>query len=358
MTAVIVLIPAYEPTERLPDLVDDLRLARADLEIVVVDDGSGSAYADVFDRATSAGATVLHHERNLGKGAALKTGFAHLEPRADAPSIVTADADGQHTVHDILAVADEVSASRESEMVLGCRSFDSADVPLRSRVGNAISRYLFSAAAGFTVSDTQTGLRGFPHAMLSWLRTLPGERFEYEQNMLLRARRAGWNTTEVPIETVYLDHNSSSHFRPVRDSALVLWPVLLFACSSFVGFLIDTAFVVLLTALTGMLVPAIIGARVISATANFAINRRFVFQQRDPNRLHAQVIRYGLLAVALLVSNIVWMTALVSWGVPLLVAKITTEIVLFITSYGTQKALVFAPIREQTHIHNPQKHET
>ncbi|MET0812090.1 MAG: bifunctional glycosyltransferase family 2/GtrA family protein [Microbacterium sp.] len=338
----IVLIPAFEPGAALPALVSDLSAADPDAEIVVVDDGSGGSFDAVFADAERCGATVITHAVNEGKGAALKTGFDHVLERHPGEDVVTADADGQHTVGDILRVAEELrrdAAAGRTVVVLGCRGF-TGSVPLRSRLGNGISRGLFRAAAGWRLSDTQTGLRGIPSAVLPWMRDQPGERFEYEQNVLLRSHRDGIETREIPIETVYLDRNASSHFRPVVDSLRVVLPVVLFAGSSLVAFTVDTLALLLFTAMTGWLVPSIIAARVLSASVNFAMNRRYVFTRSARGRL-GQAARYALLAAALLASNIVWIDALTRFGVPLVLAKITTEVVLFVTSYGVQKTFVF-----------------
>lgn len=338
----IVLIPAYEPGSALPALVTALREADDEVEIVVVDDGSDPVFEPVFLDAERRGAMILAHAVNEGKGAALKTGLDHILRAHPGDDVVTADADGQHTVGDILRVADalrEDAADGRAAVVLGCRGF-TGRVPMRSRLGNGISRALFRAAAGWSLSDTQTGLRGIPAGVIPWMLDQPGERFEYEQNVLLRAHRDGIRTRELPIETVYLDHNSSSHFRPVADSLRVALPLVLFAGSSLIAFTVDTVALLVLTALTGWLVPSIVAARVLSATVNFAMNRRYVFRHSTRGRL-GQAARYALLAAALLASNIVWIDALTRFGVPLVLAKIATEIVLFVTSYGVQKTFVF-----------------
>ena len=169
---------------------------------------------------------------------------------------------------------------------------------------------------------------------------MPGERFEYEQNVLLRSGRAGVATRELPIETVYLDANASSHFRPIVDSLRVVLPLALFAGSSLLAFAIDTVALLVLTALTGWLVPSIVAARVLSASVNFAVNRRLVFRPVH-GRTAGQALRYALLASALLASNVVWLEALTGLGVPLVAAKIATEGVLFVTGYGAQRTFVF-----------------
>lgn len=345
-----VVIPAFEPGNCLPQLVSQLREVDHGIQVVVVDDGSGPRYRGVFDHVRAAGADVLTLTHNRGKGAALKAAFAEVLRRAPGSAVVTADADGQHTVTDILRVAERLRADAEAErsdIILGSRSF-SGNVPARSRWGNAASRVLFRAATGRWIQDTQTGLRGIPASLLEWSLEQPGSRFEYEQNVLLHAGRDGVGLVEIPIETVYLENNGSSHFRPLIDSARVLLPVALFAGSSLIAFVIDTVALLLFTALTGSLIPSVIAARLISASVNFGLNRRFVFRSGG-GRFVRQLAAYSVLALGLLASNIVWLTVLVDMGLPLLLSKVVTELVLFVTSYGVQRAVVFRAAQLVSH---------
>jgi glycosyltransferase involved in cell wall biosynthesis len=218
----IVLIPAYEPDQHLVDVVAEIRRQAPTWQVVVVDDGSSSRYAIVFTMAAALGATVLTHEKNRGKGAALKTGFAWIRDHAPGKTVVCADSDGQHLVHDIVRVACSV---QPGTMVLGGRKF-TGKVPVRSRLGNSVTRHVFRALGGVPVYDTQTGLRAYPHELLAWLCSVPGERFEYEFQALLRARTAAIRIVEVEIETVYHVQRRSSHFRTVRDSVRVYAPLL------------------------------------------------------------------------------------------------------------------------------------
>jgi glycosyltransferase involved in cell wall biosynthesis len=191
--------------------------------VVVVDDGSGPESEPVLHTAADLGCTVLRHAANRGKGAALKTGLTHVAEAFPDHDVVTADADGQHSTADILRVAERVGAT--GRIVLGVRSFDT-DVPARSRFGNSLTRALFRAATGHDVRDTQTGLRGYPAAVLPWLRSIAGERFEYEMNVLLDAARTGRPVDQVTITTTYLADNASSHFGSVSDSVRIYWPML------------------------------------------------------------------------------------------------------------------------------------
>lgn len=336
------LIPAYEPDLRLVHLVRDLRSALPHARVLVMDDGSGPGYDGVFQVAADAGAHVERAATNRGKGVALKRGFAWAAEHAPGETVVCADCDGQHTPSDIAAVASLVRPGTRS-MVLGERSFTAASgppVPLRSRLGNTVTRWLFRAVTGTRVNDTQTGLRAYPADVLGWLQSVPGDRFEYEFTLLLRARGAGVEIHQTSIQTIYLDANESSHFRPVVDSLRIYAPLLRFAASSLAGYALDVVALLLLSRLGAPLVAAILGARVVSAAANFAINRDLVFGHAGPATRAAG--RYAVLAAALLGANACLMTLLVTgWGVSLLVAKVVVEALLFTVSYAAQQRLVF-----------------
>ncbi|CAN5374428.1 bifunctional glycosyltransferase family 2/GtrA family protein [soil metagenome] len=335
----IILIPAYEPDSRLTALVTELRTADPSAGILVVDDGSGPHFARVFAAAQAAGAEVIGYGTNRGKGRALKTGLRHLRENYPGHDVVCADSDGQHTVRDILRIAEQ-TRDADGAMILGGRRF-TGEVPLRSRAGNAISRAAFRLATGVPVHDTQTGLRGYPAGLVDWLLDVKGERFEYELNVLLQSRAAGVAIEEVEIETVYLEHNASSHFRPVVDSAKVLAPLLRFAASSLGAFVIDAVGLILLFQLTGSLVLSVVGARLVSATVNFLVNRHAVFGG-GRGSLRRDILRYLALALALLASSYVWLTVLTQWGVPLAPAKLITDVTLYVVSFQVQRRFVFA----------------
>ncbi|WP_165807100.1 glycosyltransferase family 2 protein [Nocardioides currus] len=346
MSTPTVLIPALRPGPALLRTIADLRTARPAWALVVVDDGSGAAYAPVFDDARTLGADVLTLPRNGGKGAALKAGFAHVARTRPGSAVVCADADAQHALRDILAVGTRVDAAPGvRRIVLGTRTFD-GHVPLRSRVGNDVTRWLFTAATRRRLTDTQTGLRGIPADLLGWACTVPGERYEYELQVLLRAGRAGIELDPVPIATIYLDDNTTSHFRPVADSVRIYLPLLAFLASALAAFAIDTVALLTLEALTGDLLLAVLGARLTSAGVNFAVNRRLVF---DARHVRGAAWRYALLAASLLALNFLLLTGLTGLGVPLLAAKVLTELALVPTSFAAQRHLVFVTGSSDVH---------
>lgn len=333
------LIPAYQPDGKLVELCR--RLAELGYDLVVVDDGSGERYSPVFAQLQSI-AAVLRHEQNRGKGAALKTGLAHIARRcADGDVVVTADADGQHRPEDIEKT---VLAAREepSALVLGSRAF-AGKVPLRSRLGNSITRGVFGVLARRRVRDTQTGLRAFSCAMIPFMQGIRGDRYEYEMNVLLACARKGVAIREVPIETVYIDGNASSHFHPVRDAWRIYRELFAFAASSFAGFLVDYAMFSALAALLGdALLPLCnVLARLVSASVNYSLNRKYVF--RDSGSVARSAPRYALLAAAILAANtLVLMLLADGLGLNRYAAKLITEGLLFFVSWTVQRFGVFA----------------
>jgi len=331
----IALIPAYKPTEVLPDLVRQCR--KNGLTVVVVDDGSGEEYTGVFT-ACGAEATVLRHGENEGKGRALKTGLAYIADRWGSETVVvTLDADGQHKIEDAVAVC-AIADEHPEALVLGGRRFE-RKVPLRSRFGNAVTRFVYRVSTGYRVYDTQTGLRAFSGSMLSRLSGIPGERYEYEMNMLFTLAKDGVEILEHPIETIYAEDNAQSHFHAVWDSLRIYKEILKFSASSFLGFLVDYAVYSLLLLFTDVLWVANVIARIISATVNFTVNRRYVFDSRES--VWKSAVKYVLLAAVILAGNTVVLNLLVNAGLHKLGAKLITELFFFIFSWLIQRLLVF-----------------
>lgn len=217
----IILIPAYEPDQELITLVT--KLLNKNQQILLVDDGSGPLYKDIFDQAQKIGCHVIGYNNNHGKGFALRYGFEYIKNNYSNTYIVTADCDGQHSVCDIIRVGQQI---KENTVVLGGRLLTADVVPLRSKIGNSISRKLFSFISGQKVHDTQTGLRGFHPQLIDWVLEIEGDHFEYEMNMIFSASKNNIKLKEIVIDTIYLNKNKTSHFSPIKDSKIILMSVL------------------------------------------------------------------------------------------------------------------------------------
>lgn len=338
-----VLIPAWQPDERLVALVRalmDAGFGRA----IVVNDGSRAECAAIFGEIGALERVdVLHHAVNLGKGRALKTGFNHvLSGNGAAPvgalsGVVTADADGQHTREDIERVGEALFRSGQHP-VLGVRTF-AGDVPLRSRLGNLLTRRLFSFLTGTRIADTQTGLRGLPVTVLPALMTLDGERYEYEMTMLAHLCRSGPTPLQVPIATVYLENNRGSHFDPVWDSMRIYFVLLRYYASSLLAAGLDLLLFTICFALTGAVLSSVVVGR-LSSLVNFWVNRRLVFHSGSSVR--QTLWRYYALVVAIGAASywsIVGLHRYAHW--PVLLAKVCVDVLLSVMSFAVQRTFVF-----------------
>lgn len=334
-----ILIPAYEPNMRLIKLVGELKSV-CSYNIVIIDDGSGEAFRNIFETASDMGCKVLVHEINRGKGGALKTGFNYIRERKEQDGVVCADCDGQHLPQDIIKIAESINQHRNS-IILGTRRFV-GEVPIRSSLGNAITKGVFAFSTGLKICDTQTGLRGFSSDMVPWLCEVPGERFEYEMNMLLEAGARGYGFHEIDIDTVYLEKNKSSHFHPLKDSFRVYLPFLKFSMSSILSGIIDFVLLGILQLITSNLFLSVVGARTLSAVFNYTLNRFYVFSKFKGSSIKKSLPRYFLIVVIVMLANYsVIHTYYTIIGLSLFFAKIFTEITIFLFSFWSQRKFVF-----------------
>jgi glycosyltransferase involved in cell wall biosynthesis len=217
---VLAVVPAYQAERSVGAVVRGLRAELGDAPVIVVDDGSSDGTAT---EAEQAGAIVVRHAENRGKGAALVSGFERaLELGADAA--VTVDADGQHPPEEARRVAEE--AAPRSALVLGVRDLVAAAAPRANRFSNAFSNRFLSWFGGRRLLDTQCGLRRYPLPEACALGAhSPGYAFEAE--VLLRAARGGWEIAQIPVRVLYPPGRERvSHFHAVRDPARIVYRVL------------------------------------------------------------------------------------------------------------------------------------
>ncbi len=336
-----VLIPAYQPTDALSDLVETL--LRDDYPwIVVVNDGSDVEHQSRFERLASLPkVSVLHHDRNQGKGQALKSGFRHiLEHHPEAIGVVTVDADGQHLPPDVHRVAQELCSHPEA-LCLGARQFEGT-IPWKSRLGNRFSHWTLRLLSSEKLKDTQTGLRGIPQAFLHELRELRSGGYDFELDMILRASSDHREIRQTPIQTVYQDNNAGSHFHPVWDSLRVSFVFFRFVLSSVMTQTLDVIVFATSYHLGASLWTATVLGRLVGGTFNFFVNQRLVFKERSRPLLEA--VKYVTLVAVLMMLFYTLTSALVSsWSMPAVLAKLLVEGGLFLISFVVQRAIVFAP---------------
>ncbi|MGA2184068.1 MAG: bifunctional glycosyltransferase family 2/GtrA family protein [Bryobacteraceae bacterium] len=339
--APVVVIPAYRPAAVLPEMVAALLEAAQVQAVVVIDDGSGPEFAPMFrSLALCERVHVLPHIVNLGKGAALKTGLNYAACRfPESVGVVTADADGQHAVKDILRVADALSR-HPRDLTLGVRGFDQT-VPLRSRLGNVITRNVLRAVTGQKISDTQSGLRGIPASFIPDLMKLLPNGYDYELDMLLASRRTRRRIDEVPIETIYLEGNRSSHFNPVLDSMRVYFVLIRFASVSLITAVIDNMVFLAAFHMWAYILPCQLLGRAVAGSFNYYANKNGVFHSPVGHTL--ALPKYWLTVLGFAGLSYALIRVLHSLGMPVPWAKITAETALFGLGFVVQRDLIFVP---------------
>jgi len=339
------VIPVFEPEPSLRSLVEDL-LREPYPFVIIVDDGSPAEHQPLLtELADLPRVRVLKHAINLGKGDALKSGFNEaLVNCPEVCGVVTVDADGQHLPKDVRRVADALMESPD-HLCLGVREFG-GDTPLRSRFGNSLTRHFFRILIGGNLRDTQTGLRGIPTAMMRDLLESKAARYEFEFEMLVRARQLDTPCRQIPIATVYEDGNRSSHFDPLFDSLRIYFVFIRFLASSMLTGLIDTLVFSVAFQFGATILWSAVAGRLVAGTFNFFVNEKFVF--RAEGSLPTALFKYVLLVAAMTTVSFQLIIGLVeNFGLNVYVAKISVEAFLFVVSFTVQRLLVFGPGRER-----------
>jgi putative flippase GtrA len=337
-----VVIPAYEPDDKLLILIDSLKKSlrdTCDFGILIINDGSSEKYDRIFTEASKNGCRILTHKSNQGKGAALKTAFSYLQNSEYKGDIVCADCDGQHRPSDILKVVAALENGSKI-LVLGCRDFIGR-IPLKSRIGNRLTSLLYTLISGQNLKDTQTGLRAFSSALLPWLSQINGNRYEYEMNQLLEAKASDIVLSCISIETIYENRNEGTHFHPVKDSLRIYLPIFKYLMSSLLAGAIDFILLFFFMKLTNNLLFSVVIARMISSAINFFCNKKLVFDKSKVS-IGESLIKYYLLAGFILLCNYC-LIRLLTYGIslPLTLSKVITEVLLFMLGYKIQKSYIF-----------------
>jgi glycosyltransferase involved in cell wall biosynthesis len=217
-----VVVPAFEAERVVGEVVAELcRIWPDPHAVLVVDDASTDRTAA---EARRAGAMVLRHERNLGKGAALRTGFAAALARGFHVA-VSVDADGQHPPREALRLRN--CCAEPDALVVGVRDLRAANAPRPNRMSNAFSNFAVSGFAWSWLRDTQCGLRRYPLAATLGLGA-SANGYGFESEVLIRAAAAGMPIVHVPVRVIYPpEAERITHFDSVRDPTRMIFRVIL-----------------------------------------------------------------------------------------------------------------------------------
>lgn len=349
---ITVIIPSFNPDERLKSLLDGLRGQGFD-DIIIINDGSDAENLKYFPAAGEyPECTLLAHSENRGKGAALRTGFEFVvKNRPEKVGVVTADCDGQHIPEDIAAVANGLCESPDT-LILGVRDFSLSEVPANYRIGSKFTSFVFRTGAGLKISDTQTGLRGIPAAALPNMLNIKGDRYEYETNMLMSLDKYGMSYREITIRTSNIGKSGYTHFRIVADSVRIYANIIKYTANSLISSLLDLIIFYLIMRFVfhgdedGFAAVAIctVSARVLSNSFNFAVSQIIVFGNRSNAKRSLKkylvVTVIQMMLSALLVYVISWVVRSDHSAITTAI-KMPVDVTLFFVGYYFQRKWVF-----------------
>jgi len=350
---VIILIPALNPTMEFIEYVN-LLIKNGFKNIVIINDGSDDKYESIFNEIDEHDEChIIKHEINEGKGKSIKDGleyFKKLEGINEFSGVITVDCDGQHLIKDIIAISKKMNKDKKA-LFLGTRDFSRDDIPPKSSFGNKVTSNIFKILYGVKISDTQTGLRGISKSIIDNFISLSGNRYEYETNMLIECIKKKIEIVEIPIETVYIDNNSNTHFRPIHDSILIYWRILnsffKYSIVSIISCIIDIIiFQIFLMILKidvdreTLIIISTFLARIISSLVNYGLNKKVTFESNK--RVSNTIVKYYVLCITQMIISGILVSGIYSIvkGYEVII-KLIVDTVLFFVNFKVQKKFIF-----------------
>ena len=339
--AIFLVVPAYNPGGGIIEVVRKALPHVA--QVVIVDDGCDAVEGAYLRQClTDEKVTLLVHGFNKGKGVALHTGISHcLAGMQEDDFILTMDSDGQHDPEDIPKFKHLLAQEGDVHFVLGER-FEDGEMPIKSRLGNSLARWLFRAQFGGKVHDTQTGFRLLSATFAkSFAASVQPGRYETEMDMLILASHTLPAIHSVAIRTIYLHDNRNTKYRAFADSYNIAKLFIKYGAVSIASFAVDyLVFIALTYALEIPYLVSNVLARCVSTIVNFSGHRQFSFRSRG--RLISQAMRYALAVVtALAMATILLYLCVAGLGIPEYLAKPMVDAAVFVMNFLILSRLVF-----------------
>lgn len=341
----VLVIPTFEPTQQLIDTLTDLSKnpATANAAKIVINDGSSKGYEFLNLASTFFNVTLLQHKFNLGKGAAIKTGLAHLNSLQGTDFMITLDSDGQHPATEVEKLIHQINKS-PCDLVIGSRDFSVKGIPFRSWFGNQLTRILFFLVYHVRLRDTQSGLRAYKKTTFTSLLGIESNRYEFEMDALVHILRENQSIDQVDVATVYIDGNKSSHFNPMLDSMRIYFVFLRYSLSSFFAATLDAILFFTLVNFGLSFIGSHFISRTLLGTLNFLINKNVVFKYSTSGK--SVIVKYfALLYLSGLASFGVMRLIQQNTSIGLTLVKIVAEVTIFFGNFAAQKYFVFRKSR-------------
>lgn len=335
---IVIIIPVLNPNECIVKLINELKNLNFN-NIIVIDDGSlneTQIYFEILNKNFS-NIKIYKHEKNYGKGHAIKTGIKKIE-NENISGIITVDADGQHLATDVKKVAEKLI--NNDNIILGTRNiFKNKDTPFFSKLGNIFSSLYYKMITGVYLKDTQTGLRGIPKKYFCFALNVEGDRYEYEMNFLKQMFYKKIKFDIVEIETVY--KNRTKNFKIIKDSYIIYKDFFKNLISSLVSAVFDVVIFWIFILQNISIFNSNILARILSGILDFYLNKKWVFEDINSKSAFREILEYLALFIFQMLLNTILIMILNVLFNKLLIIKILVNFVLYIINFSIKRRYIF-----------------
>ena len=344
MNDTLVLIPAYQPTKNLIELTSSL--FASGYRILIVDDGSGEKYSDLFEKL-GATSTVIGYDENKGKGYAIKYGLEYIsEQMRYLDYLIIADSDGQHCEEAINDISNRLH--RDGGLVAASRN----NFKDKNRKGikalNSILRLIYSLGTGIYISDMNTGLRGFEMREINWLMTVDGNSFDYETKVLIEAAKR-----RIPIQTISIrncewiqSEIEDSHFNPIHDGSrqllILLKSLLPSICAMLINYFLTLIIILIVGKNYAGVAAGVMVGNLFGISSSVFMNNTFGYEENFDGVLSYNRILIGQLRFFAYFAFMELICAMMGLGAFLsliITIIITAAIELFIIKQGVDRKL-------------------
>lgn len=334
------VIPAYNPGLPIISVISEA-IKYVDF-VFLIDDGCNEENKRYIHECSKyQNVKLISWHRNRGKGHALFEGFREsLKHKTDY--IITLDSDGQHNPKEITKFIQHINESEyPPDLLIGTRK-EIASMPLKSKIGNIFTVKLFHYIFGRNISDTQSGFRAHSAAFLrDILQNISPGKYETEMKILTRGVKANWKIDSIIIETIYLNRNINTKFRPLIDSCRVLMPLAKYTAVAISSFCIDYTLFLILSYIFGVYyLSSHIISRIVSSTFNYFTNKKLVFKSR--NKTLPEYAKYLIvLFISFLITSLLLYIFVDVIGISKAIAKPIAEITMFFINFLMLNKFVF-----------------
>lgn len=334
---IVILIPALNPGNNIIEVIKDLK-KEGFSNIIVINDGSDDNNRKYFNILNDEfNVKVYNHEKNLGKGQALKTGIKKII-NEEILGVITVDADGQHLAKDVTKIAAQMN---KDKIIFGARKLvNNKVVPMASKIGNIFSSMYLKLLTGVYLEDTQTGLRGIPKKYFKVALEIPGNRYDYEMNFLKNICQNKIDFDIVPIETIY--ENRIKNFRIIKDSIIVYKEFFKNLISSLLCSIVDIAIFGILVSSINSIFFSNIFARIFSGGLDFLINKLWVYRKNNSKNMKEEVRKYLVLFIVQMMLNTLLVASLsMIFYEFVVIIKIIVNVILYLTNFFIKGRYIF-----------------